>query len=94
MSDVVPTSYVFYSLQPEQSGRQCRIMWNVRLEFEVLLPFGSADCESTPRESIRCECTNTLTIAGGTQYAQEQYTTESIRGEHAKSTVYPVRPRE
>jgi len=43
----VPTSYVFYSLQPEKSG-QCQIMWNVRSEFEVLLPFGSADCESTP----------------------------------------------
>jgi len=48
MSDVIPMSYVFYSLQPEQSRWQCRIMRNVRLEFEVLLPFGSADCESTP----------------------------------------------
>jgi len=31
-----------------------------------------------PRESIRCERENTLTIAGGTQYAQEQYATQSI----------------
>jgi hypothetical protein len=27
MLDVVPMSYVFYSLQPEQSGQQCRIVW-------------------------------------------------------------------
>ncbi len=31
-----------------------------------------------PRESITCERENTLTIAGGTQYAQEQYATQSI----------------
>jgi hypothetical protein len=40
-----------------------------------------------PRESIRCERENTLTIAGGTQYAQEQYATQSISVANARRVL-------